>query len=359
MSDITKRLIFTNLVGQAIDKCVQSCGSPQIILLADTNTADIVVPILQRESIAASKAEVITIHCGENHKDIAELTKVWQRLSDAGATRKTILINVGGGLVTDLGGFAAATFKRGMRFINVPTTVLGAVDASYGGKTGINFNDAKNQIGVFADPLASIISSKFFGSLAKDQILSGYAEMIKHALLDNIDSYRKLISFNPCDSTFDNEQMLSLIKTSSLVKQKIVDADPHETGLRKVLNLGHTAGHAFESMAISDGKPIPHGYAVAWGFVVALVLSHMKFGFPSAIIHNIADYVLTNYGAFEFDCRHYPALLELMKKDKKNDNADSINFTLLKDIGEPISNCITSQKDIESALDIYRDLMKI
>lgn len=354
-----QKLIFTNLVGEALDGLVAELGNPQMAIVADTNTAQFVLPILQRDSQAAAGATVITVKSGDANKSLDELQGLWRHLSDMEATRKTVVVNLGGGVVGDMGGFAAATFKRGMRCINIPTTVLAAVDASVGGKTGINFNGLKNQIGAFYEPEAAIISTIFFNTLPQQEVLSGYAEMLKHGLLENPETLGKLLAYSPVYPVFDSAALLPLMQDSVLVKANIVDKDLKESGLRKVLNLGHTVGHAFEAFSYRRQSPIPHGYAVAWGLVVELVLSTMQAGFPSDVLHKFSDYVLRNYGAFEITCDDYGALLGAMRQDKKNASPDAINFTLLHAVGEPEIDMTATPEQISAALDIYRDLMHI
>lgn len=356
---MNQKLIFANLVGKAIDDLIDELGNPDIFVIVDVNTARYVLPVLSEQSTAVQKAAVITIKAGDINKNLDSLQTVWKALHEAGATRNSVVINVGGGVVTDLGGFAAATFKRGMRVINVPTTLLGAVDASVGGKTGINFNGYKNEIGSFTEPLASIISTGFFVTLSQQELLSGYAEMLKHALLESREELDSLLGYSVVYPIFDPDKLLDLLRRSVAVKQRIVEADFKESGLRKALNLGHTIGHAFESLALRRQSPVPHGYAVAWGCVVALILSHLKLGFPSDVLHKFAQYVRTNYNAFDFSCDDYPALIEFMRHDKKNTTQDNIAFTLLADVGDPHINCVVEPDEIKSALDIYRDLMGI
>ncbi len=352
-----QKLIFTNIVGPAIDDLVESLGAPQAVVVADTNTAHFVLPILQNDSKAVASAKVITIKSGDANKNLESLTDLWKQLSDYEATRSTVVINLGGGVVSDMGGFAAATFKRGMRCINVPTTVLAAVDASVGGKTGINFAGYKNQIGTFTEPDAAVISSIFFNTLPPQEIMSGYAEMLKHALLENQEILDKLLNYNPVYPLLDTAGLLPLIEYSIGVKARIVEADLTEKGIRKALNLGHTAGHAFESIAYRRRSPIAHGYAVAWGLVVALVMSHLELGFPSDTLHSFASYVRKNYGVFDITCDDYPAIVEAMRHDKKIVTADNITFTLLEAVGKPQIDCVVSPEQIGAALDIYRDLM--
>ena len=356
---MTQKLIFTNLVGDAIDTLVSDLGNPSVFVIVDVNTAQYVLPVLSEQTKAVQNGKVITIKSGDINKTLDSVQGVWKELQDAGATRNSVVINVGGGVVTDLGGFAAATFKRGMRVINVPTTLLGAVDASVGGKTGINFNGYKNEIGSFTEPLASIISTGFFVTLSQQELLSGYAEMLKHGLLDSRQQLAELLNYSVVYPIFDPDRLLTLIEDSVKVKQRVVEADFEEAGARKALNLGHTVGHAFESLALKRQSPIPHGFAVAQGCVVALILSHIKRGFPSDVLHNFTDYVRKNYTAFNFDCDDYPVLLDYMRHDKKNATPDQIAFTLLADVGDARIGQVTTDDEIRSALDIYRDMMDI
>ncbi len=356
---MNQKLIFTELVGQTVDDLAATLDNPDTVVIADANTAQFVMPLLRNDSKTVASAQLITVKAGDANKSLDELANVWRQLGQLAATRSTLVINVGGGVVSDLGGFAASTYKRGMRFINVPTSVLGAVDASIGGKTGINFNGLKNQIGTFSEPVAAVISTIYFNTLTNQEVLSGYAEMLKHGMLEDEAILDKLLAFSPVYPAFNSASMMPLLQASVLTKQRIVEQDLRESGLRKVLNFGHTIGHAIEALGRSRRQPVPHGYAVAWGMVTESVLSNMKLGFSTDVIHRLADYVLTNYGAYNITCDDYPALIEAMRQDKKNISADAINFTLLKAVGNPVIDCVATPKEIESALDIYRDLMRI
>ena len=255
-------LIFSNDVASHLDALVEKYMPSTLFVLVDENTRECVLPQLVAESKAMAQAKVISIAAGDTNKNIESLMHIWSQLVEGGATRKSMMINLGGGVVADIGGFAGATFKRGIRFINVPTTLLSAVDAAVGGKTGINFQGFKNEIGAFCEAEAVIISARFLTTLSQEELLSGYAEMLKHGLISNIDTYNRLIAQDV--TTIDAELMLSLLQESVMVKKRVVEEDPTEKGIRRALNLGHTAGHAFESLALQRKSPIPHGYALLW-----------------------------------------------------------------------------------------------
>ncbi len=347
---MNSNVIFSNDVPSRLLQAINDLKPGRVFILADNNTAAIA------RQLGIPSASLITISDGDEHKNLDSLTHIWSELQAGGATRHSLLVCVGGGMVTDIGGFAAATFKRGIPFINVPTSLLGAVDAAVGGKTGFNFHNLKNEIGAFAPAHTVIISSCFLTSLPHTEFLSGFAEMIKHALLSGEPQLSELLNANL--ASFDPEHMLQLIRASVMVKQQIVSQDPTETGLRKALNLGHTVGHAFESFALSRGKPVPHGYAVAWGLVTELVLSHMRFGFPTTILHQVADFISHNYGPFLITCDDYDSLLQLMTHDKKSLYGE-INCTLLSQCGQPRTDVTLSPDEVSAALDIYRDLLHI
>lgn len=345
-------LLFTNTPAEALRERIAAMAPDRVFILADTNTRAIA------DSLGAD-APVIEIPAGDANKNLHTLSAVWEALTLGGATRRSLLVNVGGGMVTDLGGFAAATFKRGIRFINVPTTLLGAVDAAVGGKTGINFLDYKNEIGAFCEADTVIISTCFFHTLPQAELRSGFAEMLKHGLISSAGTYERLLGFD-IDAPADADRLLELLEENVQVKRDIVARDPREQGLRKALNLGHTAGHAFESLALERESPVAHGYAVAHGLLVEMILSHMQEGFPSAELHRYASLLRRAYApAPAIGCRDYDRLIELMGHDKKNTEAGRINFTLLKVPGEPVTDRTATADAIRTALDLYRDLLGI
>lgn len=362
METIEQQVLFTNDICQALKEFTTKIPHDRLFILFDTETLKYCMPVIAQfmneyeMTHPGQKVQSIIIDHSDEAKNIQSLTEVWQALSDNHATRHSLMINVGGGMVTDLGGFATATFKRGIKFINVTTTLLGAVDAAVGGKTGVNLGSLKNEVGAFAPATAVLISTKFFETLDHDNLLSGYAEMIKHGLLSNKQHLNDLLDYNIAD--WNTETLLPLLETSVNVKRNVVRQDPFEKGLRKALNLGHTFGHAFETWCMRKGNPVLHGYAVAWGLVCELIMSHQQVGFPSQTLYTIAQFIKDNFGPLYFTCDDYNALYELMTHDKKNEGGE-INFTLMKNVGDVALNHTANKEQIGATLDIYRDLMGI
>jgi 3-dehydroquinate synthase len=348
-----QQIIPCSNIEKELAHLLQPINYDGLFLLTDHNTQTCCFPLIQSLP-EIQTARKFSISAGEENKNIESLSKVWKFLSENGANRKSLIINLGGGMLTDLGGFAAATFKRGIRFINIPTTLLGAVDAAVGGKTGINFNGLKNEIGAFAPAVAVLIDSNFFKTLDMNQLLSGYAEMLKHSLLRSERQLSELLAFDL--NKVNYEQLNKLLFESVLIKERIVEEDPTEQGIRKALNLGHTFGHAFESLALETKRPIRHGYAVAWGLVCELYLSFIRFEFDKNVLMKIARFVKEHYGIFTFDRNDYQRIYELMRHDKKNDSG-AINFTLLKAAGEIQINQTADKKEIEKVLDFYGEIM--
>ena len=352
-----QKVIIANQLEKALTEAVSECKPDRIFLLVDETTERLCLPLV-KDFPCLQQAETIVILPGDQHKNLESVVQVWQALQQKGATRHSLLINLGGGMVTDLGGFAASTFKRGMHLINIPTTLLSMVDASVGGKTGFNFGGLKNEIGVFRNASSVILDTVFLKTMDAENLLSGYAEMLKHGLIcsqpkgeGNASMLGELLAFDVEQPDLD--VLKRMVAESVEVKQRIVLEDPEEHGLRKALNLGHTIGHAFESLALQR-KPVLHGYAVAWGLVCELYLSVAKTGFPTALMRQVAGFVFDHYGRMPITCNDYPALLELMTHDKKN-VAGRINFTLLGGVGDIRINQTATKEEIEEALDFYRE----
>ncbi|WP_455587403.1 3-dehydroquinate synthase [Bacteroides sp.] len=350
-----QEVILCEKLEVSLGRAIEKCPHDRLFILTDEHTHRLCMPQMEEVSFLKSAVE-ITIGAGDVHKTLETLASVWQVLSDKGASRHSLLINLGGGMVTDLGGFAAATFKRGFAYINIPTTLLAMVDASVGGKTGINFNGLKNEVGVFAPADSVLIETEFLRSLDEPNFFSGYAEMLKHGLISTPAHWSELLNFHT--EHIDYGYLKQLVGQSVQVKEDIVEQDPFEHGIRKALNLGHTVGHAFESLALAENRPVLHGYAVAWGIVCELYLSHIKTGFPKDKMRQTIQFIKENYGTFSFDCKQYEQLYAFMQHDKKN-TAGVINFTLLKEIGEISINQTTDKETIFEMFDFYRECMGI
>lgn len=344
-------ILYTHDIVPTLDACLRDKKYDRIFLLDDTVTHVHCLPLLSAW-VEERGVEVLTMEAGDVAKNLDTLSSIWQQLTEKGASRHSLLINLGGGVVTDLGGFAAATFKRGIDFINIPTTLLSMVDAAVGGKTGINFAGLKNEIGAFRSAIDVIVDTTFLRTLDNENICSGYAEMLKHALLHNAAMWAEHLEQDLQHP--DYEALARLVQQSIEVKERIVGEDPHEKGLRKALNLGHTFGHAFESLALSQGRPVLHGYAVAWGIVCELYLSSVLLGFPSAYFHPTVRFVRETYGQFSFTCKDYDRLLDYIRHDKKNVGGQT-NFTLLAGIGQIRLDCHANRNLICEAFDFLRE----
>ena len=345
-----QKVVISKNLTEALATAVAACEHDRTFILVDETTERCCLPVVS-EMKSIRGAQVIVIGATDTHKTLESLAHVWEALGEGGATRHSLLINIGGGMVTDLGGFAASTFKRGINYINIPTTLLAMVDASVGGKTGINFRGLKNEIGVFSNASTVILDTTFLKTLDAENICSGYAEMLKHGLISDEQMWAELMNFEL--SQPDLGLLQTMVAQSVAVKQRIVTEDPLEKGIRKALNLGHTFGHAFESFALSR-KPILHGYAVAYGLICELYLSTIKTGFPTDKMHQTVSFIKEHYGKMTITCDDYPTLLELMTHDKKN-VADTINFTLLGGIGDIRINQTATKEEIYEALDFYRE----
>ena len=333
-----------------IEELLSGYTQKQVFLMADEGSMASCYSLIAGVS-KFSEEHTIIIPQGDDNKNVQTAVRIWEFLSANGATRKSILVNLGGGMPCDLGGFCAATFKRGIDFINIPTTILAQVDASLGGKTGMNLGCLKNEIGVFSKAKAVVINGMFLKSLDHRNLLSGFAEMLKHALIHDAGSLARLMGLD-----FDHpdySKIQEAVCESICVKNYFVTEDPTEKGVRKALNFGHTFGHAFETFSMRHNEhPILHGYAVAYGMVCELMLSEMKLGLSHEAAKPVCDYINRQYGKYEFAETDFAELLELMTHEKKN-GADGINFTLLPRLGEISINNIGSPDEITAVLNKY------
>lgn len=351
-SKIYSKIIYSRLIERELSKWIEKYPTGKVFLATEETVDSLWVSKLE-DFLNSNEIKKIVIPAGESNKKIESVAKIWEFLSKNGGDRKSLLINIGGGMITDLAGFAATTFKRGIDFLNVPTTLLSQVDASVGGKTGINFSGLKNEVGTFKEPVAVIINTDFLKTIDKENFISGFAEMIKHGLIYDTKHLAELENFD--FDTIDYDLLQEIIKHSVSVKEYFVSNDLTENNIRKALNLGHTVGHAFESLAMQQKRPILHGYAVAYGIMVELFLSIKKCNFQSNDLEKINNWLLQVYGKFEIKKSDYNQLFELMTHDKKNESG-RINFTLLPEIGKIEINQNCDKELIFEALDFYRKI---
>jgi 3-dehydroquinate synthase len=327
-------------------------STKKIFVLLDENTRKYCLPKIQH-SIQDFDYVIIEIESGEKNKSIQTVEEVWQILTQKGADRHSLLINLGGGIIGDLGGFAASTFKRGMDFMNIPTTLLSQVDASVGGKTGINFQGLKNEIGVFNHPKYVLIDSSFNRTLDKRNILSGWAEMLKHAIISDYKDWENLIKQVIKNTGY--KQLNQLIDRSVKIKNRFVEEDPNEKDIRKALNFGHTFGHAFESLFMDTSKEILHGEAVAQGMMCELYLSNKICGFPKEKMNNAVQYLIQTFVKPVISESDFNKIYEFIRHDKKN-ASNALNFTLLEDFGKIKINTNCTKEDILDTLTWYTSL---
>jgi 3-dehydroquinate synthase len=337
-------IFFENSIDELV-KFIEQGHYSRFFILTDENTAEHCLPLVKSKVEYMDNFDIIEINAGEESKDIDFCIGVWRMLIDFGADRKSLLVNLGGGVISDLGGFAASTFKRGIDFVHVPTTLLSQVDASVGGKTGIDINSIKNIIGTFTQPKAVFINLGFLETLPPRQILSGLAEMLKHGLIQDAAYWHQL---KASDLTIPSAE---LVHRSVEIKNKITIEDPHEKGIRKALNFGHTIGHAVETNSlINDKDPLSHGEAIAIGMICESYLAHKKTGFPAEELQEITETLNKLYPRYTIKKSDFDTLLEIMKKDKKNQNGN-INCTLLTNIGQcNIDNNCTEAELCDSLL---------
>lgn len=314
-------------IGREIKALCERHGADRLFVLTDATVGAMTNDFLK-------DAPRLVVADGETSKSIAGAEQVWSFLVREGALRRSVLVNVGGGMVSDLGGFAAATFKRGIGCINVPTTLLAAVDAAIGGKTGINFAGLKNEVGAFALPLGVFPLSSLFKNLPENEWLSGVGEALKTGLLD---SERLFTLASSEEFIVKREPAIvdEVVSRCSAFKQKIVERDFREAGLRKILNLGHTAGHAIEAWKMAHGKPMAHGIAVAHGIRFALEKSHEEAGLPRNVIDRYTEILYRYFPPLDMSDKEWEEAAAYMAHDKKNIRAGKPEWVLLRDIGCP------------------------
>jgi 3-dehydroquinate synthase len=319
----------------------------KVFVFADRHTSETCLPVFREMLDDYSEFDLIETDPGEENKNIDFCIGIWKTLLDFGADRKCLMINLGGGVITDMGGFVASTYKRGIDFINIPTTLLSQVDASVGGKTGIDIDNVKNMVGTFTLPQAVFIESEFLKTLPERELLSGFAEMIKHGLIADKDYYESLKT-----SDFKQPDPAAVFRSVE-IKNQVVTEDPHEQNIRKILNFGHTIGHAVESYALNNNpKPLTHGEAIAIGMICEAFLSHRYSNLTAEELEDIKSYICSLYPKYTLLPASYDALLLLMQSDKKNEHGQ-ILFSLLERIGHCEYNCKVTEKDIIESMNYY------
>ena len=316
-----------------------------ISVLVDENTERNCFPFISK---IVPYAHLIQIKSGEEQKTIATCEQIWQRMTDLRFDRKALIINLGGGVIGDMGGFCAATYKRGIDFIQIPTTLLSQVDASVGGKLGIDFNGFKNHIGVFKEPQAVFINTDFLKTLSPGELRSGFAEVIKHCLIADKIKWKEIQT-----KVLEEQDWDDLAEHSITIKTKVTQADPEEKGLRKILNFGHTIGHAIESYYLNiTGKKLLHGEAIAIGMIAEAYISYKKKFISQKELEEIRNYIMSIYGKVEIFDFDLEKILPLTLQDKKNENK-TIQCSLLEQVGKANYNIPVTIKEIREAIEYY------
>lgn len=322
-----------------------------IFIIVDSHTHEFCLPHFVAHLETDVSIEIIEIKAGEEHKTIDTCVGVWNALSELGADRKSLIINLGGGVVTDLGGFVASTFKRGIKYINVPTSLLAMVDASVGGKTGVDLGVLKNQIGVIISGEMVLVDTQFLDTLPQNHLKSGFAEMLKHGLIYDKNYWNKLTDL----SQLTLNDLDELIYESVEIKKAIVTQDPHENGIRKTLNFGHTLGHAIESyfLSHSEKEALLHGEAIVIGMIMECYISSELLGFSKNDLEQITQVFNSIYPKKTIEVSDYESIIELLKYDKKNEHGN-INFVLLEAIGKPKIDCLVPNELLIKAFKYYK-----
>lgn len=335
---------------ESLEAFITTRGYSQILVLVDRNTNDHCLPVLQSALSEITDYDIIEVDPGEENKNIDFCIGVWKTMLDFEADRKALMINLGGGVVTDMGGFAASTYKRGIDFIQIPTTLLSQVDASVGGKTGIDLDNVKNIIGTFTQPQAVFISGVFLSTLDERQMRSGFAEVIKHGLIYDKNLFAETKSINLEEDNLDD-----IVFRSVEIKNEVITQDPTERGLRKILNFGHTIGHAVEGYSmLHDKNPLLHGEAIALGMICEAYIAHKVNGLLAAELAEIVQAFDNRFERYHFSEEIYEDLISLMQNDKKNE-AKKLGFALLSEIGKCNYNIFVTEDLIKESLDFYRN----
>ena len=339
----TYKIAFGQSGYSLLNSLIENNKYSKVSVLVDDNTEKFCLNVFKQ--IINKEILIIKINSGEEFKNLGTVTKIWNEMTTQNLDRKSLLINLGGGVITDMGGFAANTFKRGIDFINIPTTLLSMVDASVGSKTGINFNNLKNQIGTFADPKLVIIDEQYLETLSEREVKSGYAEIFKHSLISG--SIYNLLLEN--HQLYYNEE---IINNSIQIKNKIVLDDKFELNIRKILNFGHTIGHALESYFLNKKNKLTHGEAIAVGMICESFISNKIFDLDLELVKKIKNHLLIIFPKVNLQDENYEAIINLMSFDKKN-HLDKLKFVLLKGLGIVKIDVEVSENLIKESFDFY------
>lgn len=345
----SKKSTYPIIIGKGILRNITRLFSfgiySKIVVVTDTNVKKILAETIS--NYLPGNTLIITIPPSESAKNIASVSKIWKELLRVGSDRKSLIINIGGGVVMDVGGFVASTYMRGIDFLNIPTTLLAQVDASIGGKTGIDFSGIKNLIGTFDQPKAIIIDIQTLETLPKRQLISGFAEIIKHGLIKDKKYFEKVTSQHPLE--FGQEELIDIIKRSCEIKGEIVESDETESGPRRLLNFGHTIGHAIEALSLETKTPFDHGEAISIGMWAEAKISHLMNLLSTLDLKRIQEALINAELPILSTNIKIDKILEKIKSDKKNEKG-KVNFTLLEGIGEAVYNQNVSETVISQAL---------
>ena len=326
-------------------------GFSQIFILCDSNTVNYCVPQILHELEISPETQILVIPAGESSKDITQMMRLWEELKDHGADRRSLILNIGGGVVTDLGGFLASTYMRGIPFMQVPTTLLAMVDAAIGGKNGIDYLGFKNLIGTITQPAAIFLQPSLLETLPQDELLSGFAEMLKHGIIadaSHFDALSQLTEVTP-------KSIAPYISRSAEIKVNVVGQDPYETGIRKILNFGHTMGHALESCFLKENNPIPHGFAVAAGMIMETTLSLWQKTCDQLTANRIINSIDRHFDRIDLSQLQPEDLLPYLKADKKN-VSQNITYCPLHQIGKVSTDGVISIDEVIKVVRNYKNL---
>ena len=344
---------FQSEAYKQLNNYLATTNHSSIFILVDTYTHENCLAHFMGQLETNLVIEIIEIEAGEINKNIETCSGVWNALSELGADRKSLIINVGGGVVTDLGGFVACTFKRGISYINVPTSLLAMVDASVGGKTGVDLGNLKNMVGVISESEMVLVDTQYLTTLPANELRSGFAEMLKHGLIQDADYWNRLSKIKE----FTTADLDGLIHESVVIKNNIVTVDPTEQNVRKYLNFGHTLGHAIESYFLThpEKTTLLHGEAIAIGMIVESYLAKELLHFSETDLNEVCKVFLNIYPKVHINKNDYQAIIDLLIFDKKNE-AGKVLFVLLNKIGDAEFNCEVPTELLKASLDFYNTL---